>query len=89
MNFAVLREAVAGGKSASWLEQVVARQASKHAQVESLWRFNAKYDPRWQRRYAAMGSVDLWLTQGLRMAQAEGLAELPVLPAFPARRRGQ
>lgn len=89
LNFAVLREAVAGGKSASWLEQVVARQASKHAQVESLWRFNAKYDPRWQPRYAAMGSVDLWLAQGLRMAQAEGLAELPVLPAFPARRRGQ
>ncbi|MER8027324.1 phosphatidylglycerol lysyltransferase domain-containing protein [Glutamicibacter protophormiae] len=83
LNFAVLREAVAaGGRGAGggWFERLVARQASKHAQVESLYRFNAKYDPRWQPRYAALGTVDLWVSQGLRMAQAEGLAELPALP---------
>lgn len=82
LNFAVLREAVAGGEQAAvgWFERLVAKQASKHAQVESLYRFNTKYDPRWQPRYAAVGTVDLWLSQGLRMAQAEGLAELPALP---------
>lgn len=82
LNFAVLREAVAGGQQAAggWFERLVAKQASKHAQVESLYRFNTKYDPRWQPRYAAVGTVDLWLSQGLRMAQAEGLAELPALP---------
>ena len=82
LNFAVLREAVAGGEQAAggWFERLVARQASKHAQVESLYRFNSKYDPRWQPRYAAVGTVDLWVAQGLRMVQAEGLAELPALP---------
>ena len=82
LNFAVLREAVAGGEqtASSWFERLVATQASKHAQVETLYRFNAKYDPRWQPRYAAVGTVDLWVAQGLRMAQAEGLAELPALP---------
>lgn len=79
LNFAVLREAIAGAPDASLFEKLVARQASKHAQVASLWKFNAKYDPRWQPRYAAVGTVDLWLTQGLAMAQAEGYAEVPGL----------
>ncbi|WP_404290496.1 bifunctional lysylphosphatidylglycerol flippase/synthetase MprF [Glutamicibacter arilaitensis] len=79
LNFAVLREAIAGGPEASRFERLVARQASKHARMTSLGKFNAKYDPTWQPRYAAVGTVDRWLTQGLAMVQAEGYADLPGL----------
>ncbi|GAA1410227.1 hypothetical protein AUR04nite_11610 [Glutamicibacter uratoxydans] len=89
LNFAVLREAVQGGAGASRLEKLVAKQASKHAQVASLYKFNAKYDPRWAPRYAAVGTIDLWLAQGLRIAQAEGYAELPGLDRFAARAEHQ
>jgi len=84
LNFAVLRHAVTEDSKALWMEQLVAKQASKHAQVASLWKFNAKYDPDWQPRYAAVGTMDLWLAQGLSMAQAEGLADIPRLPMFGA-----
>lgn len=83
LNFAVLREAVEENSQASRFEKLVAKQASKRAQVASLWKFNAKYDPDWQPRYTAVGSVDLWLSQALQMAQAEGYAELPSLPGIP------
>jgi len=85
LNFAVLRDAVAEDSKASRIERIVAKQASKHAQVASLWKFNAKYDPDWQPRYAAVGTMDLWLAQGLSMAQAEGLTEIPGLPMPGAR----
>jgi len=85
LNFAVLRDAVAEDSGASRIERIVAKQASKHAQVASLWKFNAKYDPDWQPRYAAVGTMDLWLAQGLSMAQAEGLAGIPRLPLLGAR----
>ncbi|WP_313812161.1 phosphatidylglycerol lysyltransferase domain-containing protein [Glutamicibacter sp.] len=89
LNFAVLRDAVDPSAKASRLEKLVAKQASKHAQVASLYRFNAKYDPRWAPRYAAVGTVDLWLAQGLRIAQAEGYAELPGIERFAARGEGR
>jgi len=85
LNFAVLREAVEEDSQASRFEKIVAKQASKHAQVASLWKFNAKYDPEWQPRYSAVGSMDLWLAQALQMAQAEGITEFPNLPTLPVR----
>lgn len=86
LNFAVLREAVQGSAQSSRVEKLVAKQASKHAQVESLYRFNAKYDPAWQPRYAAVGTMDLWLSQSLAIAQAEGYGQLPGFERFGARR---
>ena len=89
LNFAVLRDAVAEDKNSSRFEKLVAQQASKHAQVASLWKFNSKYDPQWQPRYAAVGTMDLWLAQGLSMAHAEGLAEFPSLPSFASAATGR
>lgn len=81
LNFAVMRTLVAGEGQSTLARtgQALTKQASKHTQIESLWRFNSKYDPDWVPRYTAIGSFDLWAGQGLVMAQAEGVAEIPVV----------
>lgn len=81
LNFAVMRTLVAGEGQSTLARtgRVLTKQASKHTQIESLWKFNSKYDPDWVPRYTAVGSFDLWAGQGLVMAQAEGVAEFPVV----------
>jgi len=84
LNFAVLREIVAGereGRGAD-LGRKALQALSRSAQIESLWRFNAKYDPRWQPRYVVLDSVEFSAAQGLTIAGAEGLADLPVVGRF-------
>ncbi|WP_163541207.1 bifunctional lysylphosphatidylglycerol flippase/synthetase MprF [Occultella kanbiaonis] len=84
LNFAVLHSVVAGDSDAptSRLARSVLRRASSRMQIESLWRFNAKYRPRWVPRYAAVGSMDLLAAQGLAIADVEGLTGLPVVGRF-------
>ena len=82
LNFAVWRRIVAGEHDASAggrLARRVLRRASASAQIESLWRFNAKYGPRWVPRYAAVGTVDLLASQGVAIAGAEGVTDVPVI----------
>ena len=88
LNFAVLREVLARPSSttASKLSRAALQRMKGHSQVESLWRFNAKYDPRWQPRYAVLDSVEFMATQGLVMADAEGVTELPVVGRFLGRK---
>ena len=52
---------------------------SRHVQVESLWRFNAKFNPRWQPRYLVVGSLDAVAAQGFAVAGLEGLTDIPVV----------
>lgn len=84
LNFAVLRAVVSGEDDGwlGWLERTTGRGALVGTQLESLWRFNAKYRPRWVPRYVAVGSFDALVGQGLMMADAEGITELPVLGKF-------
>lgn len=56
LNFAMLRQAFAQGErlGAGWLARgwaAVLRLASRFYQLESLYRFNAKFDPAWVPRY--------------------------------------
>jgi lysyl-tRNA synthetase class 2 len=51
-------------------------------QIESLWRFTAKYDPEWVGRYLAFGSVEHVLSVGLAVARAESFWELPVIGRY-------
>ena len=81
LNFAVMR-AVMSGEQTGWLARLgrtAPGGASRRAQIESLWRFNAKYRPRWVPRYVVLGSIDTVARQGLVMVGAEGIAEIPVL----------
>jgi lysyl-tRNA synthetase class 2 len=81
LNFSVLRETVAGESRAAGanVSRTVLQRLSRHVQVESLWRFNAKFDPRWQPRYLVVGSLDAVAAQGFAVAGLEGLTDLPVV----------
>ncbi|WP_432563111.1 bifunctional lysylphosphatidylglycerol flippase/synthetase MprF [Kineococcus sp. SYSU DK003] len=87
LNFAVLREVVAGEREGAVAD--LGRRAlhalSGSAQIESLWKFNAKYDPQWRPRYVVLDSVEFAATQGFTIADAEGVAELPVVGRFLGR----
>ena len=51
-------------------------------QIESLWRFTAKYDPEWVGRYLVFGSIEHVLSVGLAVARAESFWELPVIGRY-------
>jgi lysyl-tRNA synthetase class 2 len=87
LNFAVLRGIVAseGGSPLARVSRAALNRFSERAQVVSLWRFNAKYDPLWVRRYVVMDSIEFVAAQGLAMADAEGVTELPVIGRFLGR----
>lgn len=84
LNFAVLRTLMATqastplGRSAQRLLHVV----SGRTQIASLAHFNQKFEPQWQPRYVVLGSLDTVACQGLVIAAAEGLSDLPVIGRF-------
>lgn len=84
LNFAFLRSVVAGEQENRFgrLGQRALRFASSRAQIESLWRFNAKFGPRWAPRYVLVGGADALAAQGMAIVDAEGISELPVLGRF-------
>jgi len=81
LNFAVLRSAVSDehGSVLARLGRSTANAASAGAQLQSLWRFNAKYRPSWVPRYVAIGGIEALPRQGLAIVHAEGITEIPVL----------
>ena len=61
---------------------------SESMQIESLWYFNAKYDPEWRPRYAVYDSIETVAQALVAVARAESFWELPVIGRFlrpPAR----
>lgn len=97
LNFAAMRAYVAGDRDETVWGRCLGRllrRLSCSMQVESLWRFNAKYDPAWAARYVAFGSVLHTPAAALAIARAESLWEIPLLgrylqrePRGPQRRR--
>lgn len=85
LNFAVLRDVLAPqvAKPAARLRQRTLTTATARSQVESLARFNSKYQPQWVPRYVILGSLDTFAVQGAVMAYLEGL-----LPTFDRFRPG-
>jgi lysylphosphatidylglycerol synthetase-like protein (DUF2156 family) len=82
LNFATMREIVAGeARGGPWLsmEKSVLHRFSDTMQIESLWRFNKKYDPSWIPRYAVTGPHLRLAGTGLAIARAEAVTELPVV----------
>jgi lysyl-tRNA synthetase, class II len=87
LNFAVMRTVVSGEENGllARVGRTTAGGALGATQLESLWRFNAKYRPRWVPRFVVLGSIDALASQGFVMADAEGITELPVLGRFLGR----
>jgi len=85
LNFATMRAVLAGGpgggigqRAQAWL----LRRMSGSMQIETLWRFNAKFDPEWLPRYAVYDSAEHALPVALAVARAESFWELPLIGRF-------
>ena len=50
--------------------------------IESLWRFNAKYEPDWLPRYVVYDSAELFAPTLVSILRAESLSEVPVIGRF-------
>ena len=85
LNFAMMRAVMAGeagdGISAK-LERWLLKRMSDSMQIESLWRFNAKFDPEWLPRYVVWDSAEQSLAAALAIARAESIWELPLIGRF-------
>jgi lysyl-tRNA synthetase class 2 len=82
LNFAFLRgllEAAERGGAPWWarLEARAIRALSGSFQIESLYRFNEKFDPRWHRRYACVQSISDVPRVAVAMGRAEGQFHAP------------
>ena len=81
LNFAVMRNTITSPAEGfpGQVKRRVLDIVAKHSQLESLGRFNEKYDPLWVPRYVMRGSGDELLAAGLAVAQVEGLIDVPGL----------
>ncbi|MBO9555926.1 phosphatidylglycerol lysyltransferase domain-containing protein [Cellulomonas sp.] len=92
LNFAPMRSRLDGdaaGGALADLTRPLLQQLSHRTQMSSLASFNDKFGPRWEPRYVVLDAVEFVAAQGLVMADAEGVTELPVVGRFMggARRR--
>jgi lysylphosphatidylglycerol synthetase-like protein (DUF2156 family)/UDP-2,3-diacylglucosamine pyrophosphatase LpxH len=82
LNFATMRAVVAGeAGSGPWtsLERSVLHKFSDTLQIESLWHFNQKYEPRWNPRYVVTGPYLPLAKSSIAIARAEAVTEIPVI----------
>jgi lysylphosphatidylglycerol synthetase-like protein (DUF2156 family) len=92
LNFATMRAVLAGEAGDGVTQRVerwLLRSMSDSMQIESLWRYNAKFDPDWHPRYAVFDVPENVLPAALAVARAESFWELPLIgrlfvPATPA-----
>jgi lysylphosphatidylglycerol synthetase-like protein (DUF2156 family) len=81
LNFATMR-AVLAGEEGSGIQRWLLRRMSDTMQIESLWRFNAKFGPQWLPRYVVWDAAENTLRAALAIARAESLWELPLIGRF-------
>ncbi len=85
LNFATMRAVLAGELGEGVSQRIQAwllRRMSDSMQIESLWKFNAKFDPDWQPRYALYDSPEHALPAVIAVARAESFWELPIIGRF-------
>jgi lysylphosphatidylglycerol synthetase-like protein (DUF2156 family)/UDP-2,3-diacylglucosamine pyrophosphatase LpxH len=85
LNFATMRAVLAGETGDSLTQRVEAwllRRMSGSMQIESLWKFNAKFEPDWLPRYAVYDAPEHLLPVAMAIARAESFWELPVIGRF-------
>lgn len=85
LNFATMRAVMAGelGRGpAQRVQRWVLQRLSSSMQIESLWKYNAKFGPTWQPRYAVYDAPENLVPAALAVAKAESFWELPVIGRF-------
>jgi len=85
LNFATLRTIVSGSSGDGFTEtskRWVLRRLSDSMQIESLWRYNAKFEPEWRPRFAVYESKAMLLPAALAAAKAEAFSDIPVIGRF-------
>ncbi len=85
LNFATMRAILAGETGAgitARVERWALLRMGDSMQIESLWRFNAKFDPDWQPRYALYDTVGNIVPIAFAIARAESWWELPLIGRF-------
>ena len=82
LNFAAMRS-ILDGESGDGVTQRVERWALRRLsgvlQIETLWRFNAKYEPSWLPRYIVFDSAEQFVPVVVQIMRAESLTEVPVI----------
>jgi lysylphosphatidylglycerol synthetase-like protein (DUF2156 family) len=82
LNFAALRSTLSGDKGDGTVQRAerwFLKRLSNFAQIESLWRFNAKYEPEWLPRYVVFDTAEHLVPVVMAILRAESLWEIPVL----------
>jgi len=82
LNFAALRsvlEGETGDGVTQRVERWALRRLSGVLQIETLWRFNAKYEPRWLPRYIVFDSAEQFVPVVVQIMRAESLTEVPMI----------
>ena len=62
------------------LKRNILRFASKWVQVETLYRFNSKFQPEWNPRYLIYPGPSKLIEIGIAVGKAEGLIQILTLP---------
>ncbi len=82
LNFAALRSVLDGERGDGVTQRVerwALKKMSSFLQIETLWRFNAKYRPDWLPRYVVYETAEHLVPVVLAILRAESLAEVPVI----------
>ena len=90
LNFTVFRTVLDGTTSVPGLfglERRILKWAGQSTQMDTLYRFNAKFDPEWVPRYAAVDAPEYLVPTLLAILKAEGVSEIPVLGRIMASAR--
>jgi hypothetical protein len=81
LNFAALRSILDSehGGMTQRVERWALKKMSSFLQIETLWRFNAKYEPVWLPRYVVYDTAEHLVPVVLAILRAESLSEVPVI----------
>ena len=82
LNFAALRSVLDGERGDGVTQRVerwALKKMSTFLQIETLWKFNAKYEPDWLPRYVVYDTAEHLVPVVLAILRAESLSEVPVI----------
>ena len=87
LNFAAFRSILDGERGegvTTRTERWALKRLSGIMPIESLWRFNAKYEPAWLPRYLVYPAAESFVPVVVATLRAESITELPVIGRFLA-----